>query len=158
MSIKQLKSANKGKAKKSGVDKNEYDRFVRGVKIRSIFLAESHAVRVVDFEEKPGLKLTYELSESIEDMNHEDSLLTAYPVYEITASFEDMGTDRKTEFFKVTVKFRVVYEVPFFSEPLWGPFSSINVPLNTWPYLREYIQNVTARFGLPPLLLNVRQF
>lgn len=42
--------------------------------------------------------------------------------------------------------------VPF-SEEFLDIFSNINIHLNTWPYFREFVQNITQRMSIPPLTL-----
>ena len=32
-------------------------------------------------------------------------------------------------------------------------FSKVNLHMNTWPYFREFVQNIIQRTGLPPLTL-----
>ncbi len=32
-------------------------------------------------------------------------------------------------------------------------FSRVNLPMNTWPYFREFVQNMLQRMGLPPFTL-----
>jgi preprotein translocase subunit SecB len=39
------------------------------------------------------------------------------------------------------------------SDEIFKTFSALNVPLNTWPYFREFVQSCTSRLGLPPLVL-----
>ncbi|MBN2053445.1 hypothetical protein JW905_00900 [bacterium] len=49
------------------------------------------------------------------------------------------------------------YDAPDFNDSVWDVFSALNIPLNAWPYLREYVQNVTQRLGIPPLTLPLYQ-
>lgn len=37
----------------------------------------------------------------------------------------------------------------------FGAFAEVNATFNAWPFLRELVQSVTARMGLPPLTLPV---
>ena len=54
----------------------------------------------------------------------------------------------------VDVSFRLIYG----SEESLTPairerFKAVNVPINAWPYLREYVQQTMTRFGWPPFVL-----
>ncbi len=53
---------------------------------------------------------------------------------------------------------RVTYGLEFSSampltEELFAVFSTVNVPVNTWPYLRELIASTLGRFGWQPFAL-----
>lgn len=39
------------------------------------------------------------------------------------------------------------------SAELLDVFSNVNVPVNAWPYLREFVQQTVTRFGWTPLVL-----
>lgn len=59
----------------------------------------------------------------------------------------------------VTATFGLSYELPKEAPPvemretLFGAFAFINGTYNAWPYLRELVQSVTTRMGLPGLLI-----
>lgn len=54
----------------------------------------------------------------------------------------------------VDVTFRLIYTS---QEPITPAirqrFKAVNVPMNAWPYLREYVQQTMTRFGWPPFIL-----
>jgi len=37
-------------------------------------------------------------------------------------------------------------------------FKERNVPVNTWPYFREFVQNMTQRMNIPPLTLPLLKY
>ncbi len=39
------------------------------------------------------------------------------------------------------------------SEEIFGVFREVNVPVNTWPYFREFVHNCLVRMGYPRLVL-----
>ncbi|OPL16345.1 MAG: hypothetical protein AVO38_08325 [delta proteobacterium ML8_D] len=39
------------------------------------------------------------------------------------------------------------------SDDFFEIFKTYNLPLNTWPYFREFVQNMTQRMNIPPLTL-----
>jgi hypothetical protein len=61
-------------------------------------------------------------------------------------------------FMSIEISYLAVYRLRTgtknFSDEQLDCFSSLNVPINVWPYIREAIQNVTSRMGYPPLTLD----
>lgn len=56
------------------------------------------------------------------------------------------------------LKISCTFSVRFSSEePLSNEFldifSDVNIPVNTWPYFREFIQSMAQRMCLPPIML-----
>jgi preprotein translocase subunit SecB len=35
----------------------------------------------------------------------------------------------------------------------FGVFVQVNLPVNTWPYFREFVHSTVSRMGLPPVVL-----
>ena len=57
---------------------------------------------------------------------------------------------------KVSVTFCVSYESKIsMTEELFEPFKVRNLPINTWPYFREYVHDVLGRMGWPPFIMPV---
>lgn len=56
--------------------------------------------------------------------------------------------------FKISAKFRLVFisEVEI-SKEFYDIFKKINLPINSWPYFREFVQSMTQRMNIPPLTL-----
>ena len=54
---------------------------------------------------------------------------------------------------KISVTFRVVYssKIPI-SDDLFEIFKERNLPLNTWPYFREFVHNTIMRMGWPSFI------
>lgn len=54
---------------------------------------------------------------------------------------------------KISVTFRVVYssKIPI-NDDLFEIFKGRNLPLNTWPYFREFVHNAILRMGWPPFI------
>ena len=54
---------------------------------------------------------------------------------------------------KISVTFRVVYssKIPI-SDELFEIFKGRNLPLNTWPYFREFVHNAIIRMGWPSFI------
>ncbi|MFH1825042.1 MAG: hypothetical protein ABH873_07460 [Candidatus Firestonebacteria bacterium] len=66
------------------------------------------------------------------------------------------GKKQKDE--KIKLKIRVVYLITYhsevsISEKFFSLLGNSSLYLHTWPYLRELVQEITTRMGLPPLIL-----
>ncbi len=64
----------------------------------------------------------------------------------------------KIEEIGVDVKNRAELVVRYSSEKkitddIFGLFKEVNLPVNTWPYFREYVHSCMGRLNLPPLVL-----
>jgi len=44
-----------------------------------------------------------------------------------------------------------------FTEEFFEVFKEINLPINTWPFFREYVFNITSKMNIPPLTLPLLQ-
>jgi len=64
---------------------------------------------------------------------------------------EDIETQREAA--KLSVEFAVTYSsrVPLTDE-IFGIFQELNVPVNTWPYFREFVHDNFGRMNWPPLI------
>ena len=40
-----------------------------------------------------------------------------------------------------------------FPEDFFDLFKDVNLPINTWPFFREFVSNITSRMNIPPLTL-----
>lgn len=76
----------------------------------------------------------------------------------IDYSYELLATSKtKRDYaFKISCSFRLKYrsEQPV-EDGFMEIFLELNVPVNIWPYFREFVQNMMARMNLPPLTLGL---
>jgi len=75
-----------------------------------------------------------------------------------TADAHPSGEQEGAVAVSVAVTFELAYEsevVEELSEDALDAFGAVNGVYNAWPYWREFIQNTTARMGLPPLIIPV---
>jgi hypothetical protein len=125
----------------------EYRQSLSQVDLNEIFLEECSAKLRRDL-------ISQSMEISIKDKTtcsrQEDNHLAVEHRYELTT-----GPGRKKDCaLKVLCVYRLEYtsEAPL-SDEFLEVFRSHNVPLNTWPYFREFVQNMTQRMNLPPLTL-----
>jgi hypothetical protein len=73
-----------------------------------------------------------------------------------TLVFEGRRVDEEQPKVRVSATVEVSYAVgQSVTDDLFAVFSERNLPLNTWPYLREFVQNALARAGWPVYTLPV---
>ncbi|RKZ28403.1 hypothetical protein DRQ26_01125, partial [bacterium] len=70
----------------------------------------------------------------------------------LTFSIVDKMTRKHIIDIKCTLIVRYKHENGI-SEEMFEVFKDYNVPINTWPYFREFVSSSIARMGLPPFPL-----
>lgn len=56
--------------------------------------------------------------------------------------------------FKIIAEYEIkINQTKKLSEDFWEIYKNINLHVNTWPYFREFVQNMTQRINVPPLTL-----
>ncbi|MFQ6614274.1 MAG: hypothetical protein ACE5D1_05465, partial [Fidelibacterota bacterium] len=53
---------------------------------------------------------------------------------------------------KYSVRFSGPDDIP---EDFWRIYKELVLPIQLWPYFREFVQSITARMNIPPLTLPV---
>ena len=129
----------------------EYAEFIRGIELLDVRLVSSAAHSDVHRPEASDLKLLVKYGS---DMARLDSAVgytfEAYPQLRVEARNRD--DDELAGY--VEVRFGLRYQSEL--EPIDGLleiFSNVNLQVNAWPYLREYVQQTITRFGWTPLVL-----
>ena len=62
--------------------------------------------------------------------------------------------DSEQEIFTLSGSFLLNYQSPIEVDSiLLEMFASRNLSIHSWPYLREFVQSMSTRMGLPPVLL-----
>lgn len=127
------------------ISPEEYSAFIDQIDLESLWLASAtvennHGRTPPD---DPGVWIKQETR-----YENRERGFDAFVEYRLT--FEGKGSSKS----ELTVTFGV-----FFSskEPMTNRvfeiFEGVNLPLNTWPFLREFVQSMTARMNWPSLTL-----
>jgi hypothetical protein len=130
------------------------------VEIRNVLLAECKAIRSSAFSTKQdGLKLATGVSKLGFGRDEESNRLFVTLTFRVALS-PVVEADAEAEVqLRVTATFVVAYSVKSFEgigDDHIRAFSAINGVFNAWPYWREFVQNTTARMGLPmPVVIPV---
>ena len=124
----------------------DYRRFVSGIRLQTLWLNESHVSRSLAALPKGATDVEIENRLS---WGHVDQGFIALPGYRVTLRNEDGD-----EIARIEADFAVVYDArESVTEALIDRFQEANLPLNVWPYLREYVSATLARMGLPQVYL-----
>ena len=124
----------------------EYNDFVKQIEINNLRIV-SAKVDILDYSYFPSsaevkwrTRVSYEKAEGQFNVSHR---------YNVTI----LDKETKEVKAKISVTFYVVYssKIPV-SDDLFEIFRVRNLPLNTWPYLREFVHNATMRMGWPPFI------
>ena len=142
--------------KKETISPEEYSDILSSISLSQILLndcsAKKHEVKskggAIDLD--ISMKLGYDQNAS------EVSFITTYKLEGIKRS---EGTDEKV--FSITASFLLSYmktkEVEV-SKEFVNVFKNNSIELVSWPYFREFVQNMISRMGFPPLTLPSKFF
>lgn len=128
------------------LSRKEYNNFIRQIEIDDIRIVSAQ-VNILDSSYFPSsaevkwrMKASYENAEEQFNVSHR---------YNVTIRDKETNEDKA----KISVTFYVVYssKIPI-NDDLFSIFKERNLPLNTWPYFREFVHNITLRIGWPPFI------
>lgn len=135
------------------VSPEEYGRFIQGVELRDVLLAEGNAKRLA-FPD-PSALLGVDIKAIKPRLQPYADGFTVLAAFEIGLT-QQSGEDKPELFAKFRVAFDVVYaSAESISEELFNIFRQVNLSLNIWPYVRQYVHQQSVLMGIPPLVLPV---
>lgn len=79
---------------------------------------------------------------------------------DVTFTVDSKGAANDEPGFNLVFTFRILYSIDADYEPADDLIKELmhrNVPINIWPYAREFVSSMTARMGLLPLFLEPLQ-
>jgi hypothetical protein len=123
-----------------------YNDFVAQIGIAALRIVSAQ-INILDYSYFPSsaevkwrMRASYEKAEDKFNVSHR---------YNVTI----LDKETKEAKAKISVTFYVVYssKIPI-SDDLFEIFKVRNLPLNTWPYFREFVHNATMRMGWPPFI------
>jgi len=128
--------------------KAKYAEFINGLELKSIYLISAEA----KYNYKEALEPTWKIMAS-NDARKENLGEQKYRVvqnWKILVKKEKEGETLLSFSFSFAVLMDSEVEM---TEDLFGLYVDNNLNINTWPYARELINNITARMNIPPLTL-----
>lgn len=134
--------------KKPKISPEDYKKILQGLELISISLKESKTFLNVDIT--PPSELNIQIKDEAGYKVKEEGIVFVFQKYQIDAR----KPQSKTRFFQLEVTFLVkVYSKETFTEDFFEVYQNVSLHLNTWPYLREFVNQTTSRMNIPPLTL-----
>lgn len=138
----------KTEIKKPKISPDDYKKILMGLDLISISLKESKTFINAD------INVPNELSIQIKDESSykikDDGIVFIFQKYNIEAR----KPQSKSRFVQIDVTFLVkVYSKNDFTDDFFDVYKNVSLQINTWPYLREFVNQITARMNIPPLTL-----
>lgn len=125
-----------------------YNAFIAGLDLVSVRLAGAE----IRAPSTPGRRQLLPTIEQSARFTHEDEHVVIVHVLTFAGSYE--GEDEPAVF--IRAEFEVRYSTPErMTRQIFTEFRRRNLPLNTWPYFREFVHAVLARTGWPVFVLPV---
>ncbi len=134
--------------RKPKISPEEYKKILQGLDLVSISLKESKTFINTDIiiPKELDIQIKDESTFSIKD----DGIVFIFHRYKIDAR----KPQSKTRFVQIDVIFLVkVISRETFSNDFFEVYKNVSLHLNTWPYLREFVNQTTSRMNIPPLTL-----
>lgn len=126
---------------------DEYRKMVKQVDLKSI---EMYNCTMKTRREKLASNMRLDVRHKTSYEIEEDSTATVISDYELVAT----KNTKKEYAVRIGAVYRVILvsESPF-SDDFMSIYAELNVHVNTWPYFREFVQEMIQRACLPPLTL-----
>ena len=120
----------------------DYNSFIRGLDIKDIRLISATIENIERSYMPSEAVIKWRIASSYENKENRIEVIHRYNVRVL-----EKDIDLKA---KIKVVFCVTYEskTPM-NDDYFERFKTRNLPLNTWPYFREYIHNSLSRMGWP---------
>ncbi len=135
-----------GIKQKKVLNRKEYNNFVKQIEVDDIRIVSAQ-VNILDYSYFPSsAEVKWRTKASYEKVEEQ---FNVFHRYNVTIWDKEMKEAKA----KISVTFLVSYssKIPI-SDDLFTIFKVRNLPLNTWPYLREFVHNTTMRMGWPPFI------
>ena len=133
------------------VSPKEYREFIKGVQLLGIIVKASQARRIadtIDLSRSADLNTTERAEFKMTDGN----TCVVQHHYDLSMAY----TGEKDRLLEIECTFELGLRVASpMTKDYFDVFAKVNLPLNTWPYLREFVHSSISRMGLPPVVLQL---
>lgn len=126
------------------------------VHIQNILMVESHARRGHDDEFAESMSVAHKI-DKVEFTKDEDQGILSVQITAIAASTKQDAKKQPPAVLLVAT-FVLNYKIDSFdglTDDNLRVFANTNGVFNAWPYWREFVQNMTVRMGIPPIVAPV---
>jgi len=135
--------------KPEGIEPAEYSRLLKGLQILSIWVNGFSAERSGE-QPKLSTPILGKIKDETSMHMKEDGLAIAKVRYLFNARAE--GT--RKSFLKIKCEYHLLFETrESLPEAFFKTYSKTSLPLNVWPYFREFVQSTVTRMNMPPITL-----
>ena len=136
--------------KKINISPEEYRKFINKLSLLRIELIN------VDFKRDESFELPAKVStkddSKYKTLDEKQGLYTVLNHHKLIATSK--GKEKPGLKIDVTFKFTYQSSVPLTDE-IFKVFSKQSLVVHSWPYFRQFVQDLSSRAGLPPLVLDV---
>jgi preprotein translocase subunit SecB len=140
---------NETKEVRPRVSPKEYREFIKGVELLSIIVKESQARRLADAIDL-SRRVDLNPNERAEFRMTDGNTCVVQHHYELSMTYNG----EKDRLLAVQCTFELALRVAKpMTKDYFEVFAQVNLPVNTWPYFREFVHSTISRMGLPPVVL-----
>lgn len=129
-----------------------YRKILEGIELRAIYLKS--------FEGKINRDIIPK--EAIARISSKaDFIIKTENRVEISQKWDVIGKDKGTEseFLSISLTYTIILDTKNeFTKEFFEIYKETNLALNIWPFVREFVNNMTARMNIPPLTLPLLKF
>ncbi len=125
-----------------------YRKILSGIDLLSISVKESKSFINTELKNPVDIKIDINTQSSFEVK--EDNIVHIIQHYK----FDARKQGSKSRFVQIEVKFLVtISSKEEFSQDFFEIYKEVSLRLNTWSYLREFVNNMTLRMNIPPFTI-----
>ncbi|MBN1274657.1 MAG: protein-export chaperone SecB [Candidatus Aminicenantes bacterium] len=129
------------------ISKEKYRKIINGLELIDIYLINSKSfVEREDIFARTKIRIKNEAR--YEEL--EENIVKIFHKYTLIGN----STEKRKKVINIESEFCLVYKIKEgFDEEFFNTFKEINLPVNSWPFFREFVFNITARMNIPPLTI-----
>ncbi len=125
----------------------EYNRLIRSLNLREVRMVRGQFVAKKEYQGESGLHPNITFSGRFEVV---ENGFVAFHVL----SFEGRCRERAEPILEIGAEYAARYRTKVdINEALFLPFLHLNLPVQTWPFFREFVQSSVARLQWPQVTL-----
>lgn len=136
------------KLEKPRISPEDYKKIIKGIDLISISMKESKSFLNLDTKISSELNINIKDEASFETKDNNEVFV--FHKYVVDAR----KPNSKSRFIQIDVTFLIrLSSKENFTDDFFDIYKNVSLHLNTWPYLREFINQMTSRMNVPPLTI-----
>jgi len=130
------------------ISRENYLKILKGIELRNIGLQKSKTY--YNYEAKIPDQMSIEIEDDAKYKIRENGIVDLFQTYKVDAR----KYSSKSRYIQIEITFVVTLKSEYeFTKEFFEIYQDVSLHLNTWPYLREFVNQATARMNVPPLTL-----